>query len=140
MVGPRGLEPQTSTVSISKAIWEPMRCSEYELHGHNWLARNVRPFSWQRYGRVGGVCWGEHGRGYVTKCVTKTPGISHSSGSQRLDSLFLARLQNLLVRDVTQSGWLSKPDAVAAVRFRLIERQIHLAQNLFDEIEIPISA
>src|ERR1700680_1007405 len=40
----------------------------------------------------------------------------------------------------THGSWLCKPDAVAAVRFRLIEGQIRLAQNLFHEMEIPISA
>ena len=33
MVGPCGLEPQTSTVSISHATWERMRRSECKLHG-----------------------------------------------------------------------------------------------------------
>jgi serine/threonine protein kinase len=32
MVGPCGLEPQTSTVSILSAVWEQMRSSEHKLH------------------------------------------------------------------------------------------------------------
>ena len=37
MVGPWGLEPQTSTVSIRLAMWEVMRRSEYKLHNQNAL-------------------------------------------------------------------------------------------------------
>jgi hypothetical protein len=40
MVGPCGLEPQTSTVSILSAIWERMRLSEYKLHCCNGLTEN----------------------------------------------------------------------------------------------------
>lgn len=42
-----GLDPQTSTVSISQAIWERMRLSECKLHGRNRPAPNLRLFSWQ---------------------------------------------------------------------------------------------
>jgi hypothetical protein len=38
MVGPCGLEPQTSTVSILSAVWEQMRPSEYNLHCCNALS------------------------------------------------------------------------------------------------------
>jgi hypothetical protein len=38
MVGPCGLEPQTSTVSILWAVWEQMRLSEYNLHHCNALS------------------------------------------------------------------------------------------------------
>lgn len=44
------------------------------------------------------------------------------------------------MRGFTQSGWLSKSDAVAAFRFRFIEGQIRLTQNFFDQMEIPVSA
>jgi hypothetical protein len=38
MAGPRGLEPQTSTVSILQPVWERMGLSECNLHRFNWWA------------------------------------------------------------------------------------------------------
>jgi hypothetical protein len=52
----------------------------------------------------------------------------------------LKRLPNLLERNVTENRGFCKSDAVAAVRFRLIKGQICLDQNIFDEMETPVSA
>ena len=64
----------------------------------------------------------------------------HCSSYQQQEGFALTRLFDKLALSVLQGSWLCKADAVAPVRFRLIERQIGLAQDLLDEREIPIFA
>src|SRR5450631_1925118 len=65
---------------------------------------------------------------------------SNRSGTQHPGGFILTTILDSLTRWIERRIWLYRPDAFAAVRLRLIERQIRLAQYFFDELEIPTSA